>query len=74
MSGCAGVISSQVAKPAKPAPSACISAIACGRDQLGALAAEEIGVGDHEVLDTALGGEGCEVIRHELIPVGWECE
>ena len=29
MSGWAGVISSHVAKPAKPAPSSCISAIAC---------------------------------------------
>ena len=29
ISGCAGVMSSQVAKPAKPAPSSCMSAIAC---------------------------------------------
>src|SRR5690349_7426899 len=34
MSGCAGVISSQVAKPAKPAPSFCISEIAAAGTSL----------------------------------------
>ena len=34
MSGCAGVMSSQVAKPAKPAPSSCISAMACAGTSL----------------------------------------
>ena len=34
MSGCAGVRSSQVAKPAKPAPSFCMSDIACAGTSL----------------------------------------
>ena len=43
-------------------------------DELGPLAAEEIGVGDHEILDAALGGEGSEVIRHGYSLSAGSCE
>ena len=54
MSGSAGVMSSQVAKPAKPAPVLRHLVDRRGRHQLGAHGAEQIGVGHEEILDAAL--------------------
>ena len=52
-SGCAGVMSSQVAKPAKPAPSFGMASIAAAGTSLARMRAEQIGEGDQEVLDAA---------------------
>ena len=53
----AGVISSQVAKPAKPAPSRAILSIARAGTSFGPHLAEEIGVGNEKILDSALFGD-----------------
>ena len=65
-SGCAGVKSSQVAKPAKPAPSFCISEIAAAGTSFARCAAEQVRVTDHEVFDALVLGEPGEIKCHEL--------
>ena len=56
-SGSAGVMSSQLAKPAKPAPDFAMPSIAARRHQLGAQRAEQVDIGDQEILDPALAGD-----------------
>ena len=67
-SGCAGVMSSHVAKPANPAPSFCMSAIAAAGNELRALRAKKIGIGNHEVANAARFRELCEILGHAVCP------
>ena len=66
MSGWAGVMSSQVAKPGE-AGALLLHVVDRGRrHELGALRAEQVGVGDQEIFDAAL--------SWRLPPDRWPCQ
>ena len=59
-------MSSQVAKPAKPAPDFAISSIAAAGTSFARMRAEQVDIGDQEILDAALFANAFEINAIDL--------